>query len=163
MSLAKMKCSKCGTVVVVEEGSNCFNQNLCYKCLLANQEIVNPLTPQKSLPEIQDEVAGWSLVNFGDQISKATGQVMGSLNPLHGMMEEMGELVRCHLKRDQGIRGFDNPEKFATKRNDALADILIFMCDYASREGVDLLTVLNDTWNRVVSKRDWKTNKEQGT
>jgi NTP pyrophosphatase (non-canonical NTP hydrolase) len=78
---------------------------------------------------------------------------MGSQNALTGLVEEVGELNHVTICRHQGRRGYDVKEKYEADRNDALADIMVFLCDYAAREGVDLLTVVNDTWNKVVSKR----------
>lgn len=112
----------------------------------------------QGLEEIQSRVGYWSQLNFGDQTSKATGVPLGSLAPLMGVAEELGELFHATLKRHQGIRGFDNDETFIAARNDAVADILVYLCDYASREGFSLLEALNETWDRVVSKRNWKEN-----
>ena len=112
-----------------------------------------------SLREIQREIGEWSRRNFGDQVSKSTGQVLGSLSPLLGIQEELGELCHVVLKRHQGIRGYDDDAKYQAERDDAMADIMVYLCDYASREGVDLEGVLTMTWNRVKS-RDW-TNRPQ--
>lgn len=107
-----------------------------------------------SLREIQQEIGEWSRRNFGDQVSKSTGQVLGSLSPLLGVQEELGELCHVVLKRHQGIRGYDDDAKYQAERDDAMADIMVYLCDYASREGVDLEAVLTMTWNKVKS-RDW--------
>lgn len=47
-------------------------------------------------------------------------------SPAIGILEEIGEAAHCILKRKQGIRGFDNPEHFKAKLEDALADIAIY-------------------------------------
>lgn len=112
-----------------------------------------------SLREIQQEIGEWSRRNFGDQVSKSTGQTLGSLCPLLGIQEELGELCHVVLKRHQGIRGYDDDAKYQAERDDAMADIMVYLCDYASREGVDLEAVLTMTWNKVKS-RDW-TNRPQ--
>jgi len=109
------------------------------------------------LPVIQDAVAAWSQKNFGDQVSKVTGVSLHSLAPLLGIVEEVGELTHAVLKRHQGIRGMDVPEVYEKARDDALADILVYLCDFAAREGVDLMGVLASTWSQV-SQRDWKVN-----
>ena len=114
----------------------------------------------KNLEEIQYEVSDWSQRNFGNQCSKAKPNLcLDSIAPLLGIVEEVGELAHVTLKYHQGIRGFD-PLKYSLDRNDSVADILIYLCDYASREGINLQNVLNDTWEKIVSKRDWKENPE---
>ena len=47
-----------------------------------------------------------------------------------GIIEEIGEATHCVLKRIQGIRGFINEEYFLTQLGDALADIIIYLCDW---------------------------------
>lgn len=114
---------------------------------------------EKSLRTIQYEIAEWSLRNFKDQKSKQTGQVLGSLAPLLGINEESGELNHVMLKRHQGIRGFDDDTKFKTERDDCIADLLVYLCDFSNREEVDLQGVLNKVWSKV-QKRDWEKNKK---
>lgn len=115
-------------------------------------------TNEKSLRVIQREIREWSLRNFGQQVSKATGAELGSISPLLGIGEENGELCHVVLKRHQGIRGYDDDAKYQSERDDAIADILVYLCDFANRENVDLLDVLNKTWSKV-QKRDWEKNK----
>lgn len=115
----------------------------------------------KDLQHLQREIGEWSEKQFGDNnnnCSKLTGYPMGSANALTGMIEELGELNHTTICYHQGRRGYDsNTEdgvaKYKSDRDDALADLMIFMCDYAYREGTDLLTILNQTWDKVVSKR----------
>lgn len=47
-----------------------------------------------------------------------------------GMIEEIGEATHCILKQRQGIRGFDDPLHFEAKFGDALADAVIYLCDW---------------------------------
>jgi hypothetical protein len=77
----------------------------------------------QTLRSIQREVGDWSLENFGIQKSKATGDNLDSLAPLLGITEELGEWVEST----------NDDEK-----KDALADILIYACDFASRENCHL-------------------------
>lgn len=112
-----------------------------------------------SLPMTQLDVGTWSREMFGDQVSKATGAALGSLAPLLGIGEELGELQHVVLKRHQGIRGYELDERYWEDRDDAIADILIYLCDFACREGVDLQSVLAQVWYRVRS-RNWKKNPE---
>lgn len=84
------------------------------------KELDMPLT----LSELQTAVGKWSRSNFGAQESKAyPNLVLGSLNPLLGIGEELGELAGAITTPDQV---------------DAVADVVIYLCDYAEREYVKL-------------------------
>lgn len=112
------------------------------------------------LQEIQQQIGTWSKELFGNNVSLVTGHPMYSQNALTGLVEEVGELNHVTICHHQGRRGYDDEAKYKADRDDALADILVFLCDYACREGVDLLTVLNSAWTKVVSKRNlqnWST------
>jgi NTP pyrophosphatase (non-canonical NTP hydrolase) len=100
---------------------------------------------------MQSEVAEWSRKNFGDQ---------DPVNPLLGIGEEVGELMHAVLKRRQGIRGDWSVHE--ANALDALGDIFIYMCDFASRNGYDLAKCIAGAWAQV-SQRDWTENKEDGT
>jgi len=112
----------------------------------------------KDLSQIQSEIGEWSRRNFGEQTSKVTGQVLGSLAPLLGAAEEVGELMHVVLKRHQGIRGYDDDAKYIRERDDAIADILVYLCDFSCREGVDIAKALDETWAGV-QRRDWEKNR----
>lgn len=47
--------------------------------------------------------------------------------PDYGVVEEIGELSHAVLKNLQGIRGFDNIDKFRAAVLDALGDIMVFL------------------------------------
>lgn len=102
------------------------------------------------LREIQKSVAKWSRKNFGDQ---------PSVNPLLGAVEEIGELVHAHLKRAQGIRG--GAANYAANAMDAIGDTIIYLMDYAAREGIDVDASLAAAWS-CVRQRDWRANAETG-
>lgn len=109
----------------------------------------------KSLKTIQTEIGEWAKIQFGDNISKdkshpTCGMPLGSLAPLLGMGEEYGELLHPILYRLQG-RGCEG-EEGRVMIKDALADLMVFMCDFASRESIDLEATLNTVWEKV-SKR----------
>ena len=76
--------------------------------------------------ELQGAIGEWSRENFGDQTSKTETRfipfplVLGSLAPLLGIVEEAGELKDA-CSRAEAL--------------DAIADIGIYLCDYAQREG----------------------------
>jgi hypothetical protein len=48
-----------------------------------------------------------------------------------GMMEELGELAHCSLKRIQGIRGFDDHDFYIKNYIDAVGDIGVYASNYA--------------------------------
>lgn len=80
------------------------------------------------LRQLQGHVGQWARHNFGDNVSKLTGHVLhghalGSLAPLLGIVEEVGEM--CHADNDAELR-------------DAVGDVAIYLCDYAEREGFPL-------------------------
>lgn len=147
MGNISVRCDKCGAAYI---SGDCI-RNECTRC--ETERILSEAIRLKDLQTLQREIGRWSQEQFGNNVSKVTGFPMGSQNALTGIVEEVGELNHVTICRNQGRRGYDDTAKYERDRNDALADILVFMCDYAEREGVDLLTILNDTWNKVVSKR----------
>jgi NTP pyrophosphatase (non-canonical NTP hydrolase) len=78
-----------------------------------------------TFPELSIAVGEWSKRNFGDKQDSYTG-----------MVEELGELARCFIKRFQGIRGYDSPVYFRTQFIDALGDICIYTANFASYNGI---------------------------
>jgi hypothetical protein len=118
----------------------------------------------KSLSEIQAEIQEWAK-QFGTNISRDEDSMsyacsLDSLVPLLGMVEEIGELCHVTIYRHQG-RGFTVEEARAA-RIDAVADLLVFMCDYATREGINLTEALNQVWEKVQYRRrdSWKKDKQ---
>jgi NTP pyrophosphatase (non-canonical NTP hydrolase) len=99
----------------------------------------------------------WAVANFGDGCQ--TPRVPG-FHTLLGIGEEFGELCHSHLKQEQCIRGTEAEHEANAK--DALADMIIYMCDYASRRGWDLEGIVVETW-AAVSQRDWKANPADGS
>lgn len=93
--------------------------------------------------DLQEEVGKWSRNNFGDQ---------PSTNPLLGIVEEVGELSHAHLKGIQSIR--HTAEEIQVMKVDAVGDILIYLADYCSRDGIHMQKAVEATWKKV-SKRDW--------
>lgn len=99
----------------------------------------------KTFEKIREEVAVWSKANFGDQESPhfvikveplpvgPGGKVkplpkalvaLGSLAPLMGIVEEIGEICEAGYPIDT---------------EDAVGDVFIYICDYCSREGMGVL------------------------
>jgi NTP pyrophosphatase (non-canonical NTP hydrolase) len=99
--------------------------------------------------QVQEELKPWVKHNFGDR---------PSWQPLLGIQEEVGELSHAYLKRAQGIRVNENHTE-AIK--DAVADIIIYLCDFCNTENINLEEQIAKTWAEV-SKRNWKANPEKG-
>jgi NTP pyrophosphatase (non-canonical NTP hydrolase) len=102
-----------------------------------------------SLKEYQERHDKWQKRNFG-------GKHGSGYRPLLGVVEEVGELSHAHLKSEQGIR---NNEDHEANKKDAVADIIIYLSDYCTGQGIDLEKTLKETWDQVL-KRDWKTNPD---
>ncbi len=105
--------------------------------------------PEISLRQLQSEVGEWSYDNFGLQ---------QSYRPLLGIGEELGELNHAHLKREQGIRG---KQDYREAQMDAIGDLVIYLCDYCAKEGIDLSDAVASTW-AIVQTRDWKRFPRNG-
>lgn len=91
----------------------------------------------------------WSKKNFGHKERE-------SVDPLMGIGEEYGELLHHFLKRKQGIRKHEDHDHGI---NDALADMFIYMMDFANREGIDLQDIIVQTLIGV-HRRDWVKNPD---
>lgn len=100
-----------------------------------------------NLNYVQKHLKPWQEHNFPDR---------PDWQPLLGIGEEVGELNHAFLKRAQDIRGSADAHTLAIK--DALGDILIFMCDFANSQGLNLENILADTWMEV-SLRNWRPEK----
>lgn len=111
----------------------------------------------RSLRELQEQVGCWAVRNFGIDSVKVDGRK--SLHCTLGAAEEIGELCRAILKRDQGIRG--TWEEHCEQAQDAVADTIIYLMDLCYREGWDLQTLLERTVG-TVTKRDWKYRPTTG-
>lgn len=98
-----------------------------------------------SLRKIQEEQKPWVKHNFGDR---------PSWMPLLGAVEELGELSHSFLKRAQGIRV---GEKHGDKIKDAVGDIILYLMDFCTAEGIDMQSMVEETW-ATVRRRDWKAD-----
>jgi NTP pyrophosphatase (non-canonical NTP hydrolase) len=97
-----------------------------------------------TLSEIQFAVGQWSAVQFPANTP---------LEPLEGMVEELGELAHARLKRRQGIR--HTPEECVAMERDAIGDMGIYLCDFASRTGIVLAAELERQGRRFAG---WRSN-----
>lgn len=123
-----------------------------------------------SLSEFQREVHEWATANFDNQeayrplmgISEELGELADADEDtrLNGLASIIGRLMHAQLKQEQGIRGsFD---KHQAAKEDAVADIIVYLAAYCSSSDIDLEAVVEETWNKV-SKRNWIENPETGT
>lgn len=72
-----------------------------------------------------------------------------------GMSAALGLVCHHYLKRYQGIRGSYEEHTKAIETNlIELVSVLVYMLD-ETFEGMDLPTVIFNTWNSIVSKRNW--------
>lgn len=111
------------------------------------------------LQKVQKLIGEWAQRNFGSNYSTSRGIHLNSLAPLMGIGEEYGELLHAVLKEAQGIRGYQSRELYEEDRDDAVADLVIFLLDFCHREGVDFDSVLEKTTNKVL-QRDWASTRE---
>jgi NTP pyrophosphatase (non-canonical NTP hydrolase) len=107
--------------------------------------VSTPLT----LRQLQEEQKPWVAHNFPG------GK---PYRPLLGAVEEIGELCHAHLKDEQGIRGDADPviraAAYRRDKIDAIGDILIYLADYCTANGIDMQDALERTWT-AVKQRDW--------
>lgn len=103
------------------------------------------------IAELQADHKKWLDHNFPNQ---------DPLDGFLGIVEEVGEIAHSILKRKQGIRGTDAEHTEAIK--DGLGDVFIFMMSYCNSNHLDLAEIIEQTWDGVVSKRDWATNQKDG-
>lgn len=104
--------------------------------------------PVPVIPEMptSNEVGEWITHNFGP--SEVRDQVLV-------VAEEVGELCRALVKREQGIRG-SHAEWSAALRKEA-SDVVIALLAVAYIEGFDLPAEVERVW-REVSSRDFVAN-----
>lgn len=94
------------------------------------------------LREMQARHAEWLAHNFPGQ---------DPIDPLLGLIEEVGELAHAVLKRKQAIR---TGEDHDAAEEDAMADILIYLLSYANANGKDLEEIAGRVLAEV-HERDW--------
>lgn len=120
----------------------------------------------KSLQDIQVEIGEWAQQQFGDNVSKDTsaahyGDTLWEIPSFYGMISELGELAALDVRAMQGRSKLGGPSQIQEAREDALADCLVFMCDYAYRQNIDLNVVLDRVWEKVRQRRQatWEEDK----
>lgn len=104
-----------------------------------------------SLKDLQREQGEWTKKNFPNQ----TG-----LEAVLGVCEESGEMAHCALKMAQGIRG--TKEQHMTAMEDAVGDVVIFLCAVCNQYGLNLEECVDVAWENIVKKRDWVAFPQEG-
>jgi NTP pyrophosphatase (non-canonical NTP hydrolase) len=100
---------------------------------------------QVSLRDLQREHDDWISRNFpGEE----------PYQPLLGLVEEVGELARAHLKGEQGIRRGVDQIQVQMDKVDAVGDIVVYLAGYCSANGINLQEAVTRTWAKV-RQRDW--------
>lgn len=102
------------------------------------------------LRKLQNEVNEWASIQFPDA---------SPYQPLLGIAEETGELCHAHLKGEQGIR--HTPLEVYHMKQDAVADILIYLANYCGLNNIDLQDAVEKTWDEV-KLRNWQANASTG-
>ena len=78
------------------------------------------------IKDLRIRVGNWSQANFDNQVSKYNPSVvLDHLAPLLGIAEEIGEL--CEAETKDCLNG----------KKDAIGDIVIYTCDFATRLGIN--------------------------
>lgn len=77
----------------------------------------------------------------------------------HGIIIWLGKLARIVLKHHQGIRGYDNLDKYRTERDEALNQIFAHCHALVSVEfNMSAKDVMKQVFDKIISKRNWKKN-----
>lgn len=79
------------------------------------------------------------------------------------IVAKLGKLFHCNLKCHQGIREFANPEYFIEQRNKAIIELFWALDAFVNGDfGKTTLEVASETWQEVVSKRNWVDDSKAG-
>lgn len=102
-----------------------------------------------------------------DKIAYAKPTCIGAdatANDLEGLSMAVGALFRATLKRHQGIRDHDKTLVYLRHRDDALERLVLYLdrCRIRTLSGNSLFQILEETWNGIVAKRDWKKDATGG-
>lgn len=82
-------------------------------------------------------------------------------DPLQGMVSAVGKLAHATLKRHQRIRGMHSPQDYRKAVADAVRELVYYLKVYTAKAtNTTLLEAMNQTWNKIVSKRDWRKDPE---
>lgn len=95
----------------------------------------------------QTDISEWTYRNFGHEINPLVNAL--------GLCEEVGELCRALIKREQLVRG--TYDEWTAEIRKELGDIFIKLVDTADRLGFDLMTVAVLRWY-TIRERDFRAD-----
>lgn len=74
-----------------------------------------------------------------------------------GVVVMVGRLFHANLKRHQGIRGFERDGVYEEARGAAVMRLVYYLSQVCEHTvGTTLESVVNQTWEKVVKKRNWR-------
>lgn len=114
-------------VACPEHGGRCVGESCCCADLHG--------APGDSIEQWQKFSAWWTDDRFPDDTLQWRGLVLG---------EETGEVLRCILKAEQGIRG--GREKWLSELPSEVADVFFCLTALAHRAGFDLADAVAARW-----------------
>ncbi len=118
----------------------------------------------KTLQQIQAEIGAWAQKQFGVNSTSSQSHHQTALLEIpsfYGIVSELGELAALDVREMQGRSKLPTPEARQDAREDAVADLMVFLCDYCCRMGIDLNVALDRTWAKVSQRRQatWEQDK----
>ncbi len=128
-----------------------------------------PELPEGPMARLQVELCRWEAREFGggnsnDSVlgsNEEAGEAADAMIMLLGAKSGAGRMAKAILKRNQGIRGYDDPEKFRADLGDAFADMMIFGIQACTKSRMDFWTLLLRTAEDVMGRK-WSENKFDG-
>ncbi len=130
----------------------------------------SPDLPENPVQALQVELFRWESREFGG--GNITNSVLGANEEVGELAESIimalaskvatANMARAILKRGQGIRGFDDMEKFKETMGDAIADNVIFSIQACTKSRLDFWTLLCEVASDVMDNRKWSQNKLDG-
>lgn len=82
--------------------------------------------------------------------------------PVLMLTVNIGKLYHAELKGHQGIRGYDDPHKYLSERRAAVGSIVSLLEIICGFYDDNLYEITEETWTKIVKKRDWKGDRENG-
>lgn len=120
----------------------------------------------KTFQQIQREIGEWARQQFKANLGQDTeaahyGQCLSEICSLYGVVSELGELAAVDVRAMQGRNKIATESGRKEAREDALGDLLVFLCDYAYRRDIDLHAALDKVWAKVCLRRraTWEADK----
>jgi|GEM_PF-2210560 len=104
----------------------------------------NDTTILTNLATLQTEHAAWLIDRFGHHGDRLPDMTFA------GIVEEVGELARHHLKREQKTHGSEAEHDAGAR--DAIGDIVVFLCGYCTSRGWNISEIVEAVWADVKTR-----------